>query len=71
MHEHIRFKINYEGLSQHYYNKTPLLDLTSSMEVAKFFAVTTFNMEKDRYEVYNGDKLGVLYYYDIKPNQTT
>ena len=68
MHEHIRFKINYEGLSQHYYNKTPLLDLTSSMEVAKFFAVTTFNMEKDRYEAYNGDKLGVLYYYDIKPN---
>lgn len=68
MHEHIRFKINYEGLSQHYYNKTPLLDLTSSMEVAKFFAVTTFNMEKDRYETYNGDDLGVLYYYDIKPN---
>ena len=39
-----------DGLSQHYYNNTPWLDLTSDMEVAKFFAVTTFNMKLDCYE---------------------
>lgn len=68
MNEFIRFKINYDGLSQHYYNKTPLLDLTNDMEVAKFFAVTTFDMDNDRYLPYDGDKLGVIYYYDIKPD---
>lgn len=64
-HEFFRFKVDYEGLSQHYYNHTPLLDLTSDMEVAKFFAVTKFNMEKDCYEKYEGKQLGVLYYYDL------
>ena len=68
MSEFIRFKINYDGLSQHYYNKTPLLDLTSDMEVAKFFAVTTFDFDNDRYLPYEDDELGVLYYYDIKPD---
>lgn len=68
LHEHIRFKINYKGLAQHYYNNTELLDLTSDIEVAKFFAVTTFDMDNDRYVKYEGDKLGVLYYFDIKPN---
>ena len=67
-HDQFRFKINYEGLAQHYYNNTSFLDLTSDMEVAKFFAVTTFKMEKDCYEKYNKDGLGVLYYYDLKAN---
>lgn len=67
MNEFIRFKIHYGGLSQHYYNNTPYLDLTSDMDVAKFFAVTTFDMANDRYIKYNGSKLGVLYYYDLKP----
>lgn len=65
LHEFFRFRVNYAGLSQHYYNRTPLLDLTSDMEVAKFFAVTWFNMKKDCYEKYDGDELGVLYYYDL------
>ena len=30
------------GLSQHYYNKTALLDLTSDIEAVKFFAVTKY-----------------------------
>ena len=68
LHEFFRFRVDYEGLSQHYYNRTPMLDLTSDMEVAKFFAVTWFNMKKDRYEKYNGDELGVLYYYDLAPD---
>lgn len=65
-HDQFRFKINYEGLAQHYYNNTAYLDLTSDMEVAKFFAVTTFNMSKDCYEKYAGNELGVLYYFDLK-----
>lgn len=71
MHEFIRFKINYLGLSQHYYNNTPLLDLTSDMEVAKFFAVTKFDLKKDCYLKYEGDNLGVLYYYDIQSDSFT
>lgn len=65
-HDQFRFKINYEGIAQHYYNNTTCLDLTSDMEVAKFFAVTVFSMQKDCYEKYEGDGLGVLYYYDLK-----
>ena len=66
LHDTFFFKINYDGLSQHYYNTTPWLDLTSDMEVAKFFAVTTFNMKLDCYEKYTGNELGVLYYFDLK-----
>lgn len=68
MHEFFRFRVDYQGISQHYYNHTPLLDLTSDMEVAKFFAVTWFNMTADRYERYTGNDLGVLYYYDLAPD---
>ena len=71
MNEFIQFKINYMGLSQHYYNRTNLLDLTSDIDVAKFFAVTTFDMENDRYVEYNGDQLGVLYYFDIQADTFT
>ena len=66
-----RFRVNYDGLSQHYYNRTSLLDLTSDMEVAKFFAVTTFDMENDCYKKYNGDELGVLYYFDLAADAFT
>lgn len=71
LHDFFRFKVDYEGLSQHYYNNTPKLDLTSDMDVAKFFAVTWFNMDADRYEKYTGTELGVLYYYDLAPDAFT
>lgn len=63
-----RFEINYGGLSQHYYNRTQFLDLTSDIEAAKFFGVTTFDFSNNKYIPYNGDSLGVLYYYDIEPD---
>lgn len=66
LHDTFRIKINYDGLSQHYYNRTNWLDLTSNMEIAKFFAVSTFNMANDCYEKYTGNELGVLYYFDLK-----
>lgn len=68
LHEQIRFKINYRGLAQHYYNNTDYLDLTSDMDVAKFFAVTTFCMKEDCYKKYDKEGLGVLYYFDLKPD---
>lgn len=71
LHEFFRFRVDYVGLSQHYYNRTPMLDLTSDMEVAKFFAVTWFDMVEDRYKKYDGDDLGVLYYYDLAPDAFT
>ena len=71
LNDFFRFKVDYEGLSQHYYNNTPKLDLTSDMDVAKFFAVTWFNMDADRYEKYTGTELGVLYYYDLTPDAFT
>lgn len=71
LHEYFRFRVDYQGLAQHYYGHTPMLDLTSDMDVAKFFAVTWFNMKDDRYEKYTGDELGVLYYYDLAPDAFT
>lgn len=71
LHDFFRFKVDYEGLSQHYYSNTSKLDLTSDMEVAKFFAVTWFNMDADCYEKYTGTELGVLYYYDLAPDAFT
>lgn len=66
--DYFRFEVNYGGLSQHYYNKTQFLDLTSSIDAAKFFAVTTFDFDNNKYVPYAGDKLGVLYFYDIEPD---
>lgn len=65
--EPFRFQLNRLGLAQHYYNKTGLLDLTSDIEVAKFFATTSYRKDDDRYYPYLSDsKLGVLYIYDMR-----
>lgn len=67
-HDRFVFEMNYKGLAQHYYNCTEYLDLTSRIEIAKFFAVTTFDFNHDRYVKYDGDKLGVIYFYSIEPD---
>lgn len=65
--EPFRFQLNLKGLAQHYYNKTTLLDLTSDIDVAKFFATCQYNPAKDNYIPYAADdKLGVIYIYDIQ-----
>lgn len=66
--EDFYFAVNYGGISQHYGNPTEFLDLTSQMEVAKFFAVTSYNKHEDRYEKYTGNDIGVLYYYRLEPD---
>jgi hypothetical protein len=45
--EPFRFQLNLWGLAQHYYNRTTLLDLTSDIDVAKFFATCTYSDETD------------------------
>lgn len=66
LHDRFVFEMNYGGLTQHYYNKSPYLDLTSDIESAKFFAVTDYDCDHDEYHVTKETSLGVLYYYSIE-----
>ncbi len=70
LHDRFVFEINYGGLTQHYYNKSPFLDLTSDIESAKFFAVTDYDSDTDEYHVTDKKELGVLYYYSIEMPKT-
>lgn len=63
-HDIFRFEVNYAGLAQHYYNKTSLLDLTSDIDTAKFFAITDYRF--DEYTPHTDtSQLGVMYYYEL------
>jgi hypothetical protein len=67
VHDFFRFNMNLGGLAQHYYHKTSFLDLTSSIDVAKFFAVTDYCRTKDEYyPVSHEDRLGVIYCYELR-----
>ena len=63
----VRFEMNLYGLTQHYYNKTSLLDLTSDIDVALFFATHSYDWERDSYSplIDESHEPGVLYYYDL------
>ena len=58
-----RFEMNLFGLTQHYYNKTSFLDLTSDPQVAAFFATTKYDEVTDTYSPMDekDSKVGVLY----------
>lgn len=59
------FEMNYYGLAQHYDFKTGLLDFTSDIEVAAFFA-TSYRSEDGRYHpIKNDNEVGVLYAHEI------
>lgn len=59
------FEVTYYGLAQHYGFKTRVLDLTSDLDVAKFFAVTDYNEKTDTYSpVIDESRYGVFYYWD-------
>ena len=62
-----RFEMNLFGLTQHYYNKTSFLDLTSDQQVAAFFATTKYDWKTDTYSPIEDEdsKPGVLYYYSL------
>lgn len=73
----VSFEMNLYGLTQHYYNKTSLLDLTTSPEVASFFATSRYNSDDTYSPITDDGGIGVLYYYeldiakDFKPAQLT
>ncbi len=59
------FLVSVEGLAQHYGIETEVLDLTSNLDVALFFAVCKYNAENDSYDYYReGGHKGVLYVFD-------
>lgn len=65
-------EMNYYGLSQHYNFNTGLVDFTSDIMAAAFFAVTKNNGD-DNYEPYGGspdNKVGVIYIHKINPFAT-
>ena len=66
-----RFEMNLFGLTQHYYNKTSFLDLTSNPKVAAFFATTKYDWDLDTYSPVEekDSEIGVLYYYNLDINQ--
>ena len=64
------WKVDYEGLAQHYGLRTTMLDFTSDLDVALFFAMCPYNPETDTYEtVSKEDYVGVIYC--ISPMQMT
>lgn len=62
-------EMNYYGLAQHYNYNTGLVDFTSDISVAAFFA-TTNNIGDDKHDPYGGklnNPVGVIYIHEIKP----
>jgi hypothetical protein len=56
------FQVNYEGLAQHYGLKTSMLDFTSNLDIALFFAMCPYDKDNDRYKyIDNEGGIGVLY----------
>ena len=57
------FKVDYEGLAQHYGLLTPVLDLTSNIDIALFFATCWYDPEEDCYKPFDDGKEheGILY----------
>lgn len=60
------FKIDYEGLAQHYGLLTSVLDLTSNLDIALFFATCWYDKDNDCYRPFEDGKEheGILYIFD-------
>lgn len=59
------FEMNLYGLSQHYYNKTSFIDLSSDYNVATFFVTNKYNSTNDTYSPV-GEGIGCLYLYELR-----
>lgn len=57
------FKVDYEGLAQHYGLLTSVLDLTSNIDIALFFATCWYDHNEDCYKPFDDGKEheGILY----------
>lgn len=68
------FKVDDEGLAQHYGLKTEVLDLTSNLDVALFFATCWYDSARDRYCYYDDgqEHEAILYVFNpILDNEPT
>lgn len=65
LHDKFQIRVNYTGLAQHYYNKSRMLDLSSDLEVMKFFATTDYIDEK-YVPCTDTSRLGVIYCYELQ-----
>lgn len=71
------FYVDVEGLAQHYGLKTSVLDLTSSLDVALFFATCIYDRDNDKYSYYDDGKEheAILYLFnpvfDNEPSPTS
>lgn len=68
----IFLNMNYYGLAQHYNFKTAVVDFTTDIDVAAFFACTK-NIGNDKYEPItdtNAYPYGVIYIHEINPRET-
>ena len=62
------FLVDVEGLAQHYGLKTSVLDLTSSLEIALFFAMCPYDVEKDVYTFHDDGALHEAIIYVFIPS---
>ncbi len=61
-----KIRMHYTGLAQHYYNRSAFLDLTSDIDVMKFFATTEYDSKTDTYSpCRDRSKVGVIYLYKL------
>lgn len=68
------FRLDYEGLAQHYGLATSVLDLTSNLDIALFFAMTSYDSKNDCYHAYDDGKEreGILYVFcPMRANEPT
>lgn len=61
--------MNYYGLCQHYGFRTGVIDFTTDLNVAAFFASARYR-GNDAYELYDNTGYGVIYRHRIRPNAT-
>lgn len=68
------YHVDYTGLAQHYGLRTDMLDITTDIDVALFFAMCPYDKRNDRYSYHDDeeDHEGVIYllmpfYNDFKP----
>lgn len=68
------FRLDYEGLAQHYGLSTAVLDLTSNLDIALFFAMTWYDSVNDCYHAFDDgeEREGILYVFcPIRANEPT
>ena len=68
------FKIDYEGLAQHYGLLTSVLDLTSNIDIALFFATCWYDKNEDCYRPFDAgsEHAGILYVFcPLRANEPT